>query len=322
MPVSPRLIRRRLKSVNSTRKITKAMELVAAAKMRKATEATVSSRDYASSAWNLLMNLSSAVAADLHPLLAVREVKRVLVVVITSHRGLAGGYNANIIRKVIEQLKHPERLTTPTGRPELRPTIPPAIDIVTVGRKGEEALRRLGHNIVASFPITADIPGPEDLRPLATLVIDEYKKGTYDKIVVAYTDFVSVVLQRAKLRQLLPVSPVDLEKMLGVAGVSLRSTERGLTSTTPTSASTEYVFEPSPSELLDFMLPRLVETQLYQSLLESTASEHAARMMAMKSATDAAGDMIADLTFTMNQARQAAITREISEIAAGKAALE
>lgn len=316
MPVSPRLIRRRLKSVNSTRKITKAMELVAAAKMRKATEATVSSRDYASSAWSLLMNLSSAALTDVHPLLAVREVKRVLLIVITSHRGLAGGYNANIIRKVIEQLNHPERLTTPTGRPELLPTTPSAIDIVTVGRKGEDALRRLGHNIVASFPITADIPGPDDLRPLATLVIDEYKKGMYDKIVVAYTDFVSVMLQRAKLRQLLPVSSVDLEKTIADAThfpFGTRGNERGLV---------EYVFEPSPSELLDFMLPRLVETQLYQSLLESTASEHAARMMAMRSATDAAGEMIDDLTFTMNQARQAAITREISEIAAGKAALE
>ena len=313
MPVSPRLLRRRLKSVTSTRKITKAMELVAAAKMRRATTATTSSRPYATAAWNLLLNLSSSSAPQSHPLLVVREVKRVLLIVITSHRGLAGGYNANIIRKVAEQLKNPERLVTPTGSPELRPIKKPAIDVVTIGRKGEAAVRRLGYNIIASFPIASDIPGPDDLRPLAALVINEYKKGTYDKVVVAYTDFVSVMLQRAKLRQLLPVSPIDLEKTIK---------DHVIARNEMTKQSQEYLFEPSPSEILDFMLPRLVETQLYQSLLESTASEHSARMVAMQSATNAAGDMIDDLTFTMNQARQAGITREISEIAAGKASLE
>lgn len=313
MPVSPRLIRRRLKSVASTRKITKAMELVAAAKMRKATEATTSSRPYASSAWDLLVNLSSASDIAAHPLLVIRDVKKVLLIVITSHRGLAGGYNANILRKVIEQLKHPERLSTPTGRPELKPSATPTIDIVTIGRKGEDALRRLGHAIVASFPITADIPSPEDARPIAALVTNEYATGAYDKVVVAYTDFVSVILQRAKLRQLLPVSTIDVEKTLS-HGVIERNDA--------TKQSHEYLFEPSTTKILDFMLPRLVETQLYQSLLESTASEHSARMVAMQSATKAAGEMIDDLTFTGNQARQAAITREISEIAAGKAALE
>lgn len=317
MPVSPRLIRRRLKSVASTRKITKAMELVAAAKMRKATEATTASRPYASSAWDLLVNLTAASDTTAHPLLVVREVKRVLLIVITSHRGLAGGYNANILRKVIEQLKHPDRLTTPTGRPELKPASPPTIDIVTIGRKGEDALRRLGHTIIASFPITADIPSPEDVRPIAALVTNEYAKGKYDKVVVAYTDFVSVILQRAKLRQLLPVSSIDLEKTLS-SKITPEISSKVSSKITPI----EYLFEPSTSEILDFMLPRLVETQLYQSLLESTASEHSARMVAMQSATTAAGDMIDDLTFTGNQARQAAITREISEIAAGKAALE
>lgn len=311
MPVSPRLIRRRIKSVSSTRKITKAMELVAAAKMRKATEATIASRSYASSAWNLLVNLGTASDTAAHPLLTVRDMKRVLLIVITSHRGLAGGYNANILRKVIEQLTHPERLSTPTGRPELKPAVTPTIDIITIGRKGEDALRRLGHAIIASFPIAADIPAPDDVRPIAALVTDEYAKGTYDKVVVAYTDFVSVLLQRAKLRQLLPVSSIDVEKTLshGVMANEVKQPE-------------EYLFEPSRNEILDFMLPRLVETQLYQSLLESTASEHSARMVAMQSATTAADDMIDDLTFTGNQARQAAITREISEIAAGKAALE
>lgn len=279
MSSSPRLIRSRIKSVTGTKKITKAIEMVSAAKMRRSTSATIASRPYATAGGELIVRLA-ATGVHPHPLLATRELKRTLLVVISSHRGLAGGFNANIIKKAVEAYG-------------------PNTDVVTVGRKGEDALRRLGKPIVASFPILRDVPTALDARPLAAFVIDQFSKAIYDKVLIAYTDFVSAVVQKAQVRTLLPLSV-------------------GSAKTAPT----EYLFEPTPAAILDFVLPRMVETQIYQTLLESSASEHSARMMAMRNATDAATDMVDDLTFTLNQARQAGITREISEIAAGKAALE
>lgn len=284
--------------------------MVSAAKMRRSTSAATSARPYAGAGWQLLVRLSEANGSALtHPLLAIRDVKKVLLVVITSHRGLAGGFNANVMKKVAAELVSPDRLTTPTGHPERKPAEAPRIDIATVGRKGEDALRRMGKTIVASFSILRDVPTAEDARPLAKFVMDQYANGSYDKVVIAYTDFVSALIQQAKFRQILPVSAVELEKMMAEEAPR-------------TARPVEYLFEPSRADILDFLLPRMVETQIYQALLESSASEHSARMMAMRNASDAARDMIDDLTFTLNQARQAGITREISEIAAGKAALE
>lgn len=323
MAVSPRLIRARIRSIGNTRKITKAMELVAASKMRRATSAATAARPYAQAGWDMLVHLSPTVDPQAHPLLAVRPVRRVLVILVTTHRGLAGGLNANILRRINVQLRSPENLAELRSPGAEMPSGKIVFEFLTVGRKGEEAMRRAGKSIVASFGYKGDVPTSEDVRPIATFVNEQYTKAVYDKVIVAYTDFVSVVLQRPKLRQILPISTTDLEKMISESDHGRAfDTKEVKAPVTEASKNVEYIFEPSSPEILDFMLPRLVEVQLTQALLESSASEHSARMMAMRNATDAASDMIDDLTFSFNQARQAGITREISEIAAGKAALE
>lgn len=323
MAISPRLIRTRIRSIGNTRKITKAMELVAASKMRRATTAATSARPYAQAGWDMLVHLTPTIDPQAHPLLAIRPVKRVLVILVTSHRGLAGGLNANILRKVNAQLKSPDNIAELRSPDTKGQGEDLTFDFLTVGRKGEEAIRRAGKSIVASFGYKGDVPTADDVRPIATFVNEQYTKAVYDKVIVAYTDFVSVVLQRPKLRQILPISTADLEKMISESDHGrVFDTKEVSAPVVGMSKNIEYIFEPSSSEILDFMLPRLVEVQLTQALLESSASEHSARMMAMRNATDAASDMIDDLTFSFNQARQAGITREISEIAAGKAALE
>lgn len=310
MAVSPRIIRRRIKSVGNTRKITRAMELVAAAKMRRAVAASQRSRSYAALARDMLSRLAGLVEPGAHPLLAAAPVERMLLIVITSHRGLCGGFNANILRRAVGQWRQPRRLAVQRiGEEDVPPAEGLAVDVVAVGRKGEEAFRRAGADIVASFRVAGDIPTAAEARPIAQLAQRGFLAGKYQKVVVAYTDFVSSLVQTPRLLQLLPVSTGDLEAIL--AGGDAPRTDLA-----------ETLFEPDPATVLEAMLPRLVEALTFQALLESSASEHSARMLAMRNATDAAGDMIDDLTLTYNGARQAGITREIAEIAAGTAAQE
>lgn len=309
MAVSTRIIRRRIKSVGNTRKITKAMELVAAAKMRKSVSAVLGSRPYAGLAWETIKALGGT-DSQMHPLLARREqVKRVLVILITSDRGLCGGFNAQMLKRVTDYARGEG--ATP-------------VDFITVGKRGQDALARAGANIVASWNGLAAVPTIVDVRPVATLAMQEFLDKKYDKVVLAYTDFISSLRQAPKVRQLLP-----LVRIAGLGAVeelaAASAPGQGESSEQPATQhfvmGAEYVFEPSPRAVLHLMLPRLVETQVYQAVLESSASEQSARMLAMRNATDAAGEMIDDLSFTYNQARQAAITREIAEISAGKAAL-
>ena len=335
MAVSTRIIRRRIKSVGNTKKITRAMELVAASKMRRAVQNTLKSRPYALAAWDVLGRLSAALGDDRHPMLQVRPVKRLLLIVVTSHRGLCGGFNANVLRRVFAQLAAPERLAM--QRLGVDTTVFPEkdvqVDVVTVGRKGEEAMRRAGKNIVASFTLSGDVPTLTEAQPIATLAMREFTAGTYDKVAIAYTDFISAVVQAPKFRQLLPLSVTDMEKMIAGTDIgplmAADADKPKFLSTLDEAVARDtneeeddggYVFEPDAAQLLEAMFPRLLETQVYQALLESSASEHSSRMMAMRSASDAATDMIDDLTLTFNQARQASITREIAEIAAGVAA--
>lgn len=318
MAQSSKEIKGRIRTVKNTRQITKAMELVSASKMRRAQQRVLASRAYATRAWDLLVRLSEVdhEARGAHPLLVVRPVKKIAIVFFTSNRGLAGGYNSHIIKKVLEQVKDPaslalnrlngERIAPEKGGVE--------IDFITVGKKGEQQVRKMGKNIVAAFAELSDTPTAEETLPLVRLAIEEYQKGHYDKVVLAYTDFVSTINQIPKLRQLLPVSRHDLEKMMTEADRAHALSEE---QTQPI----DYLFEPTPAIVLDRVLRSLVETQLYQALLESRASEHAARMLAMKNASDSAADMLDDLTLSFNQARQAGITREIAEIAAGSAAI-
>ncbi|MBI4438029.1 ATP synthase F1 subunit gamma [Candidatus Uhrbacteria bacterium] len=292
MAVQTRAIKRRIKSVKNTRKITKAMELVAASKMRKAVNSVLASRPYSKLAWSTVTRLSGRVEEQLHPLLRSHaQVKRVLLLLITSDRGLAGGFNVNVIRKTREEI---QRLGTDVE-----------IQTVCIGRHGSEAMRRLKMPVMASFQEITNNTKFEEVLPIGRLVMDEFSAGAFDRVLVAYTDYVSAITQKPVVLQLLPLSEGTQGEDTGEQGTA-----------------GEFAFEPSPGEVLDAMLPRLVETMVYQAVLESAASEHSSRMLAMRSASDAAGDMIDDLSFTYNQARQAGITQEIAEISSGKAALE
>lgn len=301
MPVNTKAIKRRLKSVGSTKKITKAMEMIAAAKMRKAVNAALDTRAYAALAWNLLVNLSKTQKARV-PLLAVRSVQKILMIIITSNRGLCGSFNSNIIKKTAAQVKAEKA----------------NVDVIGIGKKGADFAKKMGFSLVAAFTNMTDTPSLDDALPIAKMVIDAYEKKSYDKVIVAYTDFKSAMFQIAKLRQVLPISETDLEKMLDGLSPLPRGSEEGVAEV----ALNDYLFEPNRMDVLQTILPRLVETQIYQAMLESAASEHSARMMAMRNASDAAEDMIKELNLNFNKARQAGITQEIAEIAGGAAALE
>lgn len=295
MAVNTRLIKRRIKSVGNTKKITKAMELTAASKMRKAVLQNANSRPYSKLGREMVLALQGAMEERSHPLLQEnKDSKLSLLILISSDRGLAGGYNAQVLRRAFDFIK--KQTSDHNG-----------FEYITIGKKGADALRRFKGKIIASFTNMGNNPSITDIRPITELAMKEYIAGKYNKVFVVYTDFVSSIRQSPKATELMPLRSEDLE---------LSSEEES------NSVPAEYIFEPEPRAVLDAMLPRLVEVQMYQALLESVASEHSSRMLAMRNATDAAGEMIDDLTFTFNQARQAGITREISEIAAGKAALE
>ena len=316
MAVNTKTIKRRIKSVKNTKKITKAMEMVAAAKMRRAVDAAVNTRTYAQMAWDLLVELSKTEKADL-PLLAVRPVKRILLIIITSNRGLCGSFNANIIKKTAEQLADPKQIATHNlaDGGVIEPTDEIEIDVIGVGKKGADFCKKQGYNLIASYSDFPDTPRLADVQVVSRMALEAYAEEKYDKVVVAYTDYQSAIAQIARMRQVLPISEKDLEDML----VDLEKNEDTKAETKDTH---EFLFEPSREEVLKTILPRLVETQLYQAVLESSASEHSARMMAMRNASDAANDMIKELSLAFNKARQAGITQEIAEIASGAAALE
>jgi len=319
MAQGSREIRRRIKSVNNTRKMTRAMEMVAASKMRRAISAVLAIRPYAHSAWSVLTNMARAFENYETPLLAAREVRKICVILVSSNRGLCGGFNSHLLRKVVEQVKNPALLkVNRAGDRRIESSVPDEkieIDFITIGKKGSSAIRKLGKNIVATFDELSYLPASEDVRPLARLVIDDYCAEKYDKVVIAYTDYVSAVFQQPKLRQILPVSKVDLEKQL--AEMDTHARELGIEE-----PPMEYKVEPDARSVLENILPRLVEMQIYHAVLESNASKESARMVAMRNATDAATDMVDELTLIFNQLRQAGITQEIAEISAGRAALE
>ena len=303
MPQATREIKRRIKSIKSTRQITKAMEMVSVVKMRKAVDAVLKTRRYSELAWEIVTNLSKTVEAEKHPLLVKREEKRVGLVVISSNRGLCGGFNAQLINTINDFIKKVKQEKK-------------EVDIIVFGRKGREAMYKFGYNVIAEFEKMDVTTRIAEILPLARLVVDDYINEKYDKVAVAYTDYVSSLVQQSRVRAILPISKKDTE--LGAVGVEKEDDREAKEEKT----FGEYIFEPSDSEVLIQVIPRLIETQLFQTVLESNASEHAARMMAMKNATDAADDMITDLTFNFNQARQASITQEIAEISGGKIALE
>ncbi len=306
MAKGTREIRRKIKSIKSTRQITKAMELVAASKMRRAVSNTVAMRPYARLAHALLANLSDKTSETFHPLLAKREVKRTLAIVISTDRGLCGGLNAQLFRKLSEYIKA-----------EKSKAHPPEMSFLAVGKKAQDFLRRAGQKVVAAYGAMSNHSSLKDTYAISHMILNDYTSGAYDKVMLVYTDFISAINQKPTVRRLLPLSRHALEEM--VEGLETKSHHADIQS--ETSAATEYIFEPSPNRVLEMLLPRLTEMQVYQAVLEAAASEHSARMFAMRNASDNADEFISDLTLAYNQIRQASITAELAEISAGRAAL-
>lgn len=280
------------------------MELVAAAKMRKAVVKVLSTRAYSDLTWQTVLHLAKKVDTSHHPFFQDRkEIKNVAVVLISTNRGLCGSFNAQIAKKVVDSIKihHPETRTT---------------DIITCGTKGRDEARRYGLNIIADFAKEDITVSSETIRPIAHMATKEFLTNKYDKVFVAYMDFQSSLRQVTHVKQLLPIVPSIDERLGHIIH------EKGKVEEINIDDFSDFLFEPNTKEVLNAFLPRLVEIQIYQAVLESEASEHSARMMAMRNASDAASDMIDELTLAYNQARQASITAEIAEIAAGSAALE
>jgi F-type H+-transporting ATPase subunit gamma len=297
MPGISKAIKNRIKSVGSTKKITKAMELVAAAKMRKAIISSLSSRFYAKHAWDLLKNLAKEEHLK-HPLLINVKTEKELLIVISSNRGLCGGYNVNIAKTTIQYiLKNKNK----------------KIDLIIVGRKGEIIGRKMKNKIIASFVEFSDDLKIKEISSLTQLVISEFTKKQYHKISVIYTDFISSIKYEPKIKILLPINK---EIFIDVIDEKIIEKEIKVKKAKPL-----IIFEPNEESVLDLILPRLTEVQIYQALLEANASEHSARMLAMKNASDNAENMIKELMLYYNQARQSGITQEIAEISSGAQSL-
>lgn len=309
---SSREIRRKIKSIRSTRQITRAMELVSAAKMKKAVHSATSMRTYASMALMLLTQLSERSSQEAHPLLVKRPVKKILVLVFSSDRGLCGGFNTMLFKKLLENERH---LRKEYG--DLQ------IDYLAIGKRAQDFLARTGRRIVLAYPAMTNHPKLADTLSLGKFALSSYEDSSYDEIVLLYQHFFSPLLQKPTAYQLLPFSKKVLEEM----GTNLNlfknvKSEGGDGGKNADFETPDFLFEPSPQAILGSLLPQLTQMQVYQATLETAASEHSARMLAMRNATNNASDFISDLTLHLNQVRQAAITREIAEISAGKIALE
>jgi len=305
-------IKQRIRSVKNTKKITKAMELVAASKMKRSVSRALSSRLYASYSWDLLISLSGRLEEVTHPFFTENKSEKDLLVLITSNGGLCGAYNSQVIKKSLLMIK--ER----SGN---------NLDIITVGKKGDMAMRRIGQNIIASFIDIPDNSSLSDISPLSRLIIEEYKKGDYKNVFVAYTDFVSALTQKPHIKKLLPISKEELKEFIESVGSEENSAEALLQKVSRSKASgnqeeVPYLFEGDTGKLIESLSEKITRMQIYQMILESSASEQSSRMMAMKNASEAAGEMIDSLTLVFNKARQAGITQEISEISAGMASID
>ncbi len=295
-------IKRRIKSVKNTKKITKAMELVAASKMKRAVASTVASRLYAEYSWEILTSIAKNTEEINHPLFNEREVKNILLILITSNRGLCGAYNAQVIKKILSLIQQENKNVQ--------------IKIITIGKKGDVAMRRIGQNVVASFFELPDQISLSDISPIQKLILNEYSIGTYDKVLIVYTDFISALTQKPNIKQILPISKTELKEL-----VNTLKEEKKEEFSNKIEKKVDYLFEGDLYNLIGSLAEKLTRMQIYQMLLESNASEQSSRMIAMKNASDASGEMIDDLTLMFNKARQSNITREISEISAGMASV-
>ena len=282
-------IRSKIASIKNTQKITRAMEMVAASKMRKTQDRMRASKPYAGKIYDVVRHVARANSEYRHPFMVHRDVKRIGLIVVTSDRGLCGGLNANLLREVVATMRpwHAE------GR---------EVDLCVVGRKGHAFFKRVGGRIIASVQQLGDTPGVKDLIGPIKVMLDAFYAGEIDALHVVYNEFVNTMTQKPTVKPLLPL-PI-LEEDSETLGHHW-----------------DYIYEPDSKELLDELLERYVELQVYQAVVENIACEQAAKMIAMKSATDNAGDLIREFQLAYNKARQAAITQELAEIVGGAAAL-
>jgi len=280
-----RLIRRRMRGIQNITKITRAMEMIATSKMRRAQERGLAGRPYSEKIRQVIADLAALPQAERvpHPLLQRRPVAKLAIVYITPDRGLCGGLVANINRRTASYI--------------LEQGIPATL--ICVGRKGLDFMRRHSRDIRAEFTGLGDQPGWLDTLPISRIIIDDYTSGLIDAAYLAYTQFVSTMVQRPIIQSILPVEPAVI----------------------PAAQNVDYIYEPGPHEVLEGLLPRFVEMQIYHALLESIASEQSARMVAMRNATDNARELIDELTLMYNKARQESITKELLDIVGGVAAL-
>ena len=290
MASSGKEIKRRIKSVKNIAQITKAMELVSAAKMRKSQAQAQASRPYAQLSGELLKHLTAKLGITAHPLIQRvlpednhKPAEKTLVILMSSDRGLAGALNTNVINKALSLLKHESK---------------EKFDLITIGKKGSDAARRFGYNIVATFDGKDKNTTITDIYPVSHIVVNDYLDFKYEKVFIVYTDFVSTLVQKPSIVQLLPFEVASKE------------------------IHDDFVFEPGPGEVLGRLVYRVLQFTIYQALVEAVASEHSARMVAMRNANESAQDLINELTLSYNQARQASITKELAEISAAKLAME
>jgi len=292
-----REIRRRVTSVKSTQKITKAMKMVAAAKLRRAQEALISARPYARKMNELLRHLVTKVDPTIHPLLQTREVKRVVLVVVSGDRGMCGAFNGNIIKAAIDHLHthYANLLNEPDG-----------VRIVTVGKKATDFFSKRKYNLYAKHVGLFGNLHIGHARTIIQQLTEEYLKGKCDRVEVIYNEFKSVIQQRVVIEQILPIPPEQIQKTKDFYSL----------------AQVDYIYEPSSNEILNVLIPKHLNFLMWHVLLESSTAEEGARMTAMNNATENAKELIRDLTLSYNKARQASITKELLEIVSGAEALK
>lgn len=297
---SARDIKKRIRSVSNIGQITRALESISASRVRRAQARVLASRAYSEKAWEIMLNIQSTAqkGTPLHPLLTDRgEIKKVLMVLVTSERGLAGAYNSNITR-VAQRFEH--RVGVP-------------VEYIAIGRKGRDTLIRSGAKVIAEFTLSGE-PTIAEISPAIRLATEGFLSGEYDDVSIAYTDFVNTLTQRPVVQGWLPLIPHDIHKNV-LASQYIKAvpevTTRGL----------DYEYEPSATAILDEIVPSFTGLMLYQAILEAAASEHSARMVAMRNASDNAKQLVTDLTLVYNKARQAGITAEILDIVGGAEAL-
>lgn len=300
MAINTKAIKTRIKSVKNTKKITRAMQMIAAVKMRKSVEAAVNTRTYAKLAKKIMVDLGKSLESE-HPLAQKRPINKTLMIVITSNRGLCGNYNSAVLKKTSEYLSQNTQKD---------------IEMVAIGKKAAQFAKKKGLKLVEFYEKLNENLKYTDILPISKSAMKSYEDKDYDEVVIVYTNYISGLSQESEVLNLLPITAAQVQDLIDkVSDLDDPQDQDEL------SLDDDLEYEPTKKEVLEHIIPMLVEVQIYQSLLESAASEHSSRMIAMKNATEAAGDMIEGLTLEFNKGRQSAITSEITEIVSGASAL-